>query len=116
MDEGQGSASRFWPGGPDRYGSILTKQRGYGDLEALEQARVGALPRVPAASQLVGAGFQVQDFNRLRLRINEPVLPHAGLLVEVALVNAVLLPGPRRDDLGDLYLLPNRLVAPQHFQ
>jgi hypothetical protein len=50
---------------------------------------VGTLAGMPAAKQLVGAGLQVQHFNRFGFGVNEPILAHAVLLVEVALVNAV---------------------------
>ena len=42
---------------------------------------------------------QRQDFDRPGLGVNEPVLVDTVLLVEVALVNAVAPPGPRREDL-----------------
>src|ERR1035437_3648513 len=103
VQRGCPGSSRAWSRGrrADGHGSGLAEQGGDGDFEALEQAGAGTLAGMPAAHQLVGAGFQAEDFDRPGFGVNEPVFAHAVLLVEVALVNAVAPARSRRDDLGD---------------
>src|SRR6266550_6782996 len=73
----------------DMANSILPEQVGNDDVKTLEQPRFGAFAGMPATHELELAAGQMQDFHRERFGINQPILLHAVLFVEVALVNPV---------------------------
>jgi hypothetical protein len=93
-----GAVPEQTPSSAGRDDSGLAQKLGHRHFKAFEQARPGPLAGMPAANHLAGPGFPVPDFDRSGFGINQPVFPHAGRRVKIALVNAVAPARTRRAD------------------
>jgi len=87
------------------------KQGGDRDGEAFEQAGMGLFLRMPSAHKLVAPSNQIQHFNRLRLRVNQPILAHPVLLVAIPFVNSIPPPRVRGNDLRDQVRCPHDTLS-----